>query len=89
MTKYTLMRGTDSRDNVAALWLLRGPAVGKPTDCAYLGKIMTNRSKEVQFTRIKQITFVKPDFYVFESVDTYLKHCIVSSARRIDTWETP
>lgn len=87
MTKYTLMKGTDSRDNVAALWLLRGPDDGKPTECAYLGKCPPMGERGKHAARIKQISMAKPDFYIFESLETFTRHCDTSSAGLIATWE--
>jgi hypothetical protein len=86
MIKYTLMRGTDSRDNVIAFWLLRTD--GGTKECAYLGKCPPAGERGKHAARIKQITLAKPDLYVFEDGSMFARHCDYSSASLIATWET-
>lgn len=84
--KYTLIKGRDSRDNVIAFWLLRTD--GETKECAYLGKCPPPGNRGAQAARIKQVTMVKPDFYVFEDQSMFARHCDYASASLVATWET-
>lgn len=79
---YQLYRGIDRRDNTEALWLIRGDE-----DIAYLGKVPPAKEVGKHAARIKQVTFAKPNYYVFEGPYAWVMHCKFESRYLVDQWE--
>jgi hypothetical protein len=65
------------------LWLLRAPSgAHQMEEMAYLGKVPKPKDIGRHLSQIKRTTFVKSDFYVFESM-----HCDHKTRHLIDQWE--
>lgn len=85
---YQLYRAVDRRDNTESLWLLRAPSGAyQMEEMAYLGKIPKPKDKGRHLSQIKRTTFVKSDFYVFESMYSWAMHCDHKTRHLIDQWE--